>query len=62
MIYTFFIVLTARPRGRTKKCRSASKAFFCLMEAYVIDPGTLTGIAAIIIAVTGLLAELRKRR
>jgi hypothetical protein len=32
------------------------------MEAYVIDPGTLTGIAAIIAALTRLLAELRKWR
>jgi hypothetical protein len=30
------------------------------MEAYVIDPGTLAGIAAVIAAFTGLLAELRK--
>ena len=30
------------------------------MEAYVIDPGTLTGIAAIIAALAALLAEVRK--
>jgi hypothetical protein len=32
------------------------------MEAYVIDPGTLAEIAAVIVALKGLLAELRKWR
>jgi hypothetical protein len=32
------------------------------MEAYVFDPGTLVGIAAIIRALAHLLAELRKWR
>jgi len=32
------------------------------METYVVDPGTLAGIAAVIAALTGLLAELRKWR
>jgi hypothetical protein len=32
------------------------------MEAYVFDPGTLAEIAAVIGAVTRLLAELRKWR
>jgi hypothetical protein len=32
------------------------------MEACVFDPGTLAEIAAIIAALTGLLAELRKWR
>jgi hypothetical protein len=32
------------------------------MEAYVFDPGMLAGIAAVLGALTGLLAELRKWR
>jgi hypothetical protein len=32
------------------------------MEASVFDPGTLAGIAAVIAALTGLLAELREWR
>jgi hypothetical protein len=32
------------------------------MEADLIDPGTLAEIAAVIVALTGLLAELRKWR
>jgi hypothetical protein len=32
------------------------------MEAHVLDPGTLAGIAAVLVALMGLLAELRKWR
>jgi hypothetical protein len=32
------------------------------MEAYVFDPGTLAQIAAVLVALTGFLAELRKWR
>jgi hypothetical protein len=52
----------ARGTWRRSLCPSASEGSFCLREAYVIDPGTLAGIAAIIAALKGLLAELRKWR
>jgi hypothetical protein len=41
---------------------SSFRRIFFLMEACVIDPGTLNAIAAIIGALAYLLAELRKWR
>src|ERR1700730_16148292 len=38
------------------------RRIFLPKGAYVIDPGTLAGLAGVIAALTGLLAELRKWR
>jgi hypothetical protein len=38
------------------------RKIFLPKGAYVIDPGTLAGLAGVIAALTGLLAELRKWR